>query len=360
MKKTILHIINNLSPGGAERMLVTVTKELKEYTNIIVTLDPTNNFEDELVCDKYICLNTPSPLQFPLAAIKLRSLIKEHKPDIVHSHLFWPTLIARMGTPKKIPLVTTIHSFVATSIEYKKRHVRWIDKVSFRFRKSIIIAVAKGALKEYFSFLKVKPYKAYSLYTFVDTRIFNDASAMPVMKRGDNFKIISVGTLKGQKNQQYFIDAFKQLKDEKIELHIYGIGPLKAVLEKSLKENNINNIVLKGLVKNIQQVIPQCDLFTMSSTFEGFSLAVLEAMALSMPMLLSDIDSFREQCEGTAEYFSLNNPNDFVTKLKQLATDNSKLQQLGENAKQRVLANFTLEHHMEGLRSIYLEALSRK
>jgi len=127
-----------------------------------------------------------------------------------------------------------------------------------------------------------------------------------------------------------------------------------------LQENNIDNIVLKGVIKNIQQVIQQYDLFVMSSTFEGFSLAVLEGMALSMPMLLSDIDSFREQCGNTAEYFDLHDTNQFILKLKEVSSDKIKLQELGNAARQRALENFTLEHHMEGLRDIYSEALSRQ
>jgi glycosyltransferase involved in cell wall biosynthesis len=359
VKKTILHIIYNLGRGGAERMLVAVVNELKEYNNIIVTLDDRNAFEEELHCNEYICLHTPSPLSFLLAAIKLRKLINKYKPDIVHSHLFWPTLVARIATPKKIYLITTIHAFVATSVEYKKKYIKFIDKISYRFRKNIIIAVAKGALTEYFSFLKLNPYKAYSLYTFVDTRIFTDANTLPC-KRDSKFMLISIGALKEQKNHQFFINAFKKLNNERFELHVYGNGDFREKLEKSLLENNISNIVLKGMVKNIHQLIQQYDLFVMSSTFEGFSMAVLEAMALKMPLLLSDITSFREQCGDTALYFNVNNVDDFVNKLKEFSTDKSKLLQLGEAAKQRVLSNFTLDHHMQGLRNIYAQILNEE
>jgi glycosyltransferase involved in cell wall biosynthesis len=235
MKKTIVHFINDLSRGGAEKMLVTVTRELTEYNNIIVTLGKVNTFKEELVCNQYICLDKPSPFSSLSAAIKFRKLIKELKPDIIHTHLFWPTFIARIATPKKIPLITTIHLFVASSIEYKVRHVQWLDKISYRFRKSIIIAVAQGALNEYFSFLKLKPYKAYPLYTFVDTSVFNNNRILP-LQQSNTFRLIAVGTLKEQKNFQYYINAFRQLKDEKIELHIYGSGHLEADLKKSLQE----------------------------------------------------------------------------------------------------------------------------
>jgi glycosyltransferase involved in cell wall biosynthesis len=96
----------------------------------------------------------------------------------------------------------------------------------------------------------------------------------------------------------------------------------------------------------------------MSSTFEGFSLSVLEAMAMKMPLLVSDIRSFREQCEDTAVYFDVGDPIDFTHKLNELASNPNHLQKLGTMAKDRAINNYTLEQHMEGLRKIYAETLS--
>jgi glycosyltransferase involved in cell wall biosynthesis len=359
MKKVIVHVIFNLGRGGAETMLVAVIKELTEYDHIIVTLQDENHFGDELVCNQLICLHAETMISIPLATFKLNRLIRKYSPCLVHTHLFWPTVIARIATPKKTPLLTTIHSFIATSLEYKHRHIRWIDKLTYRFRKSIIIAVAKGAMKEYFSFLKLEPYKAYTLYTFVDTRIFNDGLVRSAVT-DSFFRLISVGALREQKNHRYLIEAFKQLREEGYLLDIYGMGPLQQELEKLLQQNNITAIKLKGQVKDINTIIPQYDLVVMSSTFEGFSLGVLEAMALKKPLLLSDIESFREQCESAAVYFDLNDPKDFVNKLKKISADGSLLKQLGENGKQRVSDHFTLQHHMEGLRGIYADALNEQ
>jgi glycosyltransferase involved in cell wall biosynthesis len=94
----------------------------------------------------------------------------------------------------------------------------------------------------------------------------------------------------------------------------------------------------------------------MSSTFEGFSLSVLEAMATQTPLLLSDIKSFREQCADTALYFDLDDVNDFVSKIKNISKNKSELLQMARRAKERVIENFTLDIHMRGLRSIYQEA----
>lgn len=340
-------------------MLVTVVKELPEYNNIIVTLFPKNHFKDELKCDKYYCLNLKSILQLPFATRKLKKIIRQNNVDIVHSHLFWPTILARIGTPKNIPLITTIHAFIATSLEYKIPYIKFLDRITYKIRKSIIITVAKGALDEYFNFLKIKPYKAYALPTFVNTKTF-DPNKIFIKKQDDGiFKIVTVGAIRKQKNHKYLLDAFKLLDNKKFQLDIYGEGPLSEELETTIKKDNLN-INLKGEVKNIQTIISGYDLYTMSSTFEGFSLSVLEAMAMKMPLLLSDIKSFREQCESTAIYFNLDDVNDFVEKLKLFSEDRPLLCSMGSAAYIRVNKYFTLEHHMQGLRAIYSEALNSK
>ena len=356
MKKTILHIIYNLGRGGAETMLVTVVKELTDYNNIIVTLFPQNHFKDELKCDKYYCLNLTSILQLPFTSHRLKKIIKENNVDIVHSHLFWPTILARMGTPKNILLITTIHAFIATSVEYKNWYIRFLDRITYRFHKNIIITVAKGALDEYFNFLKLKPYKTYALHTFVDVKVFNNSNALP-KKESNVFKLITVGALRKQKNHTYLLKAFKLLDNKKFQLDIYGEGPLRMQMEAIINDNDLN-VNLKGEVRDIQHVLNQYDLYVMSSTFEGFSLSVLEAMAMRMPLLLSNIKSFREQCENTTVYFDLDNIKDFTEKLKTMASDKNYLENLGKAAHIRAVNNFTLEQHMQGLRKIYSAVLT--
>lgn len=356
MKKKIVHFIYNLGRGGAETMMVRVIKELDEYEHVVVTLFPMNHFGSELQCDKLICLNLKSLYQLPLALFRFKKLLKQEKPDLVHTHLFWPTAIARLTVLQKIPLLTTIHAFITASVEYKKWYVRLLDKMTYRFRKSIIIVVAKGAMEEYFSFLNIKPYKAYTLHTFVDINRFNTTASKPKFPSAV-FKLISVGALRKQKNYEYLVTAMAKLTDVTVELHIYGVGELQTDLQNKINETGAN-IVLKGEVNNINEILPQYDLYVMSSTYEGFSLSVLEAMAMGMPLLLSDIKSFREQCEDIASYFSLADTADGARQIKIMSEKKQdELQQMGERAKQRAINNFTLQKHLQGLRTIYTDAL---
>jgi glycosyltransferase involved in cell wall biosynthesis len=355
MKKTVVHIIDSFVRGGAETMLVTVIKQLPEYNNIIVTLSDENEFGSDLEHDGMYCLNMRSPLQIPLAAIKLRKIIKDNNVSIVHSHLFWSTVVARFGVPKKIPLITTIHAFVTSSIEYKPWHMRLIEKFTYKIRKSTIVAVAKGALEEYFSFINVKPHNACHLYTFVDTNVFKGSSEKI---NSETFRVVTVGNLKEQKNHRFLLEAFKELKNENITLDIYGKGSLQEELQQTITEEQLTNVTLKGQATNIQEQIGKYDLFIMSSLYEGFALSVLEAMALGIPTLLTDIPSFKEQCDDTAAYYKLNCTTDFISQLQSLKNNRQQLTFLGRNSRKRALDNYTLQKHMDGLKAIYSNALA--
>jgi glycosyltransferase involved in cell wall biosynthesis len=352
-KKTILHFIYSLGRGGAETMLVRVIKELPEYRNIVVTLNKNNHFINELQCDEFICINKPSLLSLPSAVFSLKKIISKYKPAIVHLHLPQSNFIARLATPKHIPLITTIHTSIATAIDYKKWFIRLLDKFTWHFRSSVIIAVSQGALNDYFSVLKLKPGKHFVLYTFVDPDQYQNNR---VQVQEGKFMVVSIGALRKGKNYSYLIEAFKQFKNDAIELHIYGIGPEQESLQRAIDVSGVP-IILKGQVNNINEILPQYDLFVMSSMFEGFSLSVLEAMAAKLPLMLSDIVSFNEQCQDCAIYFNLADTDDLVNKLKLVITDNLLLKRLGEKANNRVLNNFTLKHHVKQLKEIYIATL---
>ena len=88
-KKTIVHVIDDLSRGGAETLLVDLLRDLGNYYNIIlVTLMPNTEFnESEINCQYRYCLNYKNRFSSLASVIKLRKIIKKHKP--VNLILLW-------------------------------------------------------------------------------------------------------------------------------------------------------------------------------------------------------------------------------------------------------------------------------
>jgi glycosyltransferase involved in cell wall biosynthesis len=357
VRKTIIHIIDNLGRGGAETMLVTVLQHLQEYDNILVTLTPENEFAQPLPCSKYYCLGSTSKWMLPAAVVKLRRIILQHRASLVHSHLFWSTAVARLATPSAVPLVTTIHAFVKCSVEYAPWHMRLAEKLSYRYRESTIVAVAKGAMAEYFELIGQPVKNAVHLYTFADTSVFQQQKHVADLAENRPLRLVTVGNLKEQKNHQFLLQAMEQLKDEHIELHIYGKGPLQDELQQTINDRQLN-VVLKGQVSNIHDILGQYDVFVMSSHYEGFALSVLEAMACGMPLLLSDIASFKEQCGHTACYYEPGNVADFLLQLKRMQQDAGWRNELAIAAIQRIQQYFTLPHHLQELKKIYSQVIT--
>lgn len=353
-RKKILHIIYNLGRGGAETMLVQVLKKLPQYHNIVVTIEKTNYFGDEMQCDEFYCLNAGSLKTLPTTLIKFRKLLKELQPHLVHSHLYMSNIVARLVVPSGIPLVSTIHTPISKAVDYEKWYIRFLDKLSYNFRKSIIVGVSNQVLNDYFSVLKINPNRSAVVYTFA-----SPSGSESTLLSEDKFFVITVGSLRKSKNFDYLIDAFKYLREEEITLHIYGKGVEYEALNKRIAESNVN-IVLKGQVSNIPQILGAYHAFVMPSKFEGCSVSVIEAMAARKPLLLSDIPSFREQCEDCAVYFQLEDPRDFAEKIKTLVRDRKRMIELGNKAYNRFVDNFTIERHVEKIVHLYESAINNK
>jgi len=337
MPKTILHFIVELGRGGAEMMLVKVIRQLPEFRHLLVTLEANNQFVNEMEGIQWICLNKKHSLfSIPAATKQLRKIIKEQKPDLVHSHLPLCNFIARLGTPKSIPLITTIHTSISTAKDYKKWYIRFLDKHTFRFRDSSLIAVSQIVLDQYKLLLKINPKTSEVIHSFVDTDQF---LKKPIAETGNIFKVITTGSLRQPKNHIYLLEAFAFLKNHNIKLHIYGEGPLKEDLQKRIDEEKLP-VILKGNTTDVAAILPQYDLYCMSSLTEGFSVSVLEAMAVQLPLLLSDIPSFREQAAECALYFDLADPKDFVSKILLLKKNAGLRNDLAQKGNERVNENF--------------------
>ena len=104
-------------------------------------------------------------------------------------------------------------------------------------------------------------------------------------------RIVSVGRLEPQKNQMMLLEAFEQVHDEYPEyiLEIYGEGSMRDFLQAKIKELGLEQFVfLKGHSSNILSVLEKSFAFVLSSDYEGMSNALIEALAVGMPVVTTD------------------------------------------------------------------------
>lgn len=106
-----------------------------------------------------------------------------------------------------------------------------------------------------------------------------------------HIKICTISSLRPPKDIETIVKAYKLFSEDYPEssLVIYGEGILKTDLEKSIKDNNLENkVVLAGFQKDILSLIKTYDMFVFSSKSEGMPNALLEAMAAGLPCIATD------------------------------------------------------------------------
>jgi glycosyltransferase involved in cell wall biosynthesis len=347
-KTSVLHIIDTLGIGGAEKVMIGAVNNLPGFEHHVVYLKGSVALSNQIpVSCKIKNLRYRDKIDIFHCALQLRRYIRKHNIKIVHSHLFMSTLIARMACPRDVKLFTTIHSLPSKNYFAGRSLARWMEKLTYRKRHHII-AICREVLNDYNSCIGIKgPYTI--LYNYVeDVYHANDYKKTCL---GQTFRMVAVGNLKAAKNYPYLIEAFK-LMPENIHLDIFGSGPLYTELQTQIEKHNLN-IRLCGTREDIYNVLPVYDAFIMSSIYEGQPISLLEAMACGVPAILSDIPVLREATNDHAIFYDLDNVNDLVSKVTAMAKGEIDLESFAKAGFERVKKIADKENYMNRLRDLY-------
>lgn len=352
-KKRIVHVIDDLSRGGAETLLVDLLPDLQaEYDIILVTLYNRSDFNaDQLICKDRISINYKGVKDILPAARRLRRIITQYNPDFVRSQLFWSTIITRLACPRNIPLFFSVHATMNEDpiAAHKKHFLKLLEKLTYR-KSQKMIGVTQAVID---SFIKIHPKhgSTFLLHNFVRDVFFS------MQRRTDLsngvLKLVSVGNLRLIKNMPYLVEAMRQLPQEKLSLHIYGEGPLRQELESRIHAYGLKNIKLMGRRNDIHNVLPEYDVYISPSTVEGFGIAVAEAMSVGLPVIISDIPVYREIGGKHAIFLDPKNPDSLRYILASMLDGNINLDELGKKNREHAVANFSKNGYLAKLRSIY-------
>jgi glycosyltransferase involved in cell wall biosynthesis len=178
---------------------------------------------------------------------------------------------------------------------------------------------------------------------------------------GEKKRLLSVGRLDGQKQFGMLIKVFASLaaNNHAWTLRIIGEGPLRLVLEQHIVALNlVGRVELMGLSENVVEELAQADAFVLTSAYEGFPNALLEAMAVGLPCVTFDCPSGPRDISmdgQVALLVPLNDERALAHELGRLMMDADLRRSLGNKARASVTERFALNRVLEQWDSLFEE-----
>ena len=312
---TILHLVESIEVGGIEKLLKNTLPLLKEYTHIVCYMKSDKGYERDFCVNKIVCLKHQSLLDLPKSIFKIRRLCKNYNVSIIHAHHFWPSILARFAKLNGVKLVSTFHSIMSKDAFEKNINSLYLEKLSVRLNDYILF-VSNAVRADYLSYINTS-INSSVIYNYVPILENVNRNQIRNIDRPNKFRIVSVGGIKEVKNYDYVIEAFKFLKNVPISLDVYGDGPDIESLRLRVEAEKIN-VKFLGLALDINSLLPNYNFFLQASVYEGFPLALAEAMSFGLKPILSDIPAHREMCANFATYFSNRDPENLSIVLMEL------------------------------------------
>ena len=352
-----IHLIDSLSNGGAENILVNSVNELSEFTNIVLYLEGSGEMKERFINADVICLNVYSKFYYPFLVWRIRSIIKKKKATVVHSHSFWTNILCRLATPRKVKLFNSYHfaDYATRSDLFKVKRMIFLDKLTMR-QDLNIIAVSDFLGKAIRLKLRYK-YRIHTLYNFIGDEYIGLPKALN-WEKNTKLRVIVIGNIKSEKNYELLIQVCTELKYENFIIDVYGGGNLLNYFRAEVNRLGLNNICFKGSSERISSILSNYHLYIMCSISEALPLSPIQAMAVDLPMLLSDIDALREVAENKAIFFESNNSIDFALKLKLILSKETSINIQDEYYK-TLLSKYNKSRFLETLRYLYSGALDK-
>lgn len=369
----ILFLTNNLSRGGAERVLVNLANDLVKRNHDITVRSLVNKGENKVLL---------SP------EVKYEFMFKKGFRGINYLHL-----LPHKWIYKKIAygdfdvIVVYLHGVLTKIVSYapvSQKTVAYLHAnmekspfiKSFKTKENIqkcfknynrIVAVSREVKDSFIKVSDINDDRLVVKYNTFDVEKIKSLALESIyfpFKEKRGISMCVVGKLEGVKGHKRLLGVVKKLISNGIcvRLMIIGDGPLKPELEEYIKSNTLEDYVhIVGFDINPYKYIANSDLLVVSSFSEGFSSVVAEALILGVPVLTTDCAGMKEMLGDNNEYGMIvdNNEQGLYDGLCELSTDSNLLEKYRLAAKKRG-AFFESEQTSTAIETMFEEILNEQ
>jgi glycosyltransferase involved in cell wall biosynthesis len=351
----ILHVVPLFGTGGMEKVICSIINGVSmSYDHEVLTLY--NNIEAK----KWIknneasvrCLNRGgNQLQF---LQMLHKSIREINPDVLMTYAWGATDAIWLGRHVGIrKIIHNEHGFnvdEAAATYFKRDAIRF-----FVYRMaSRIIVVSKELKKIMNNRFLLEEENVIFIANGIDTKTYSSdpyerISMRRVLGYAENdFVVGFCGRLDPVKNFDFMLDIFKECtdKDKNFKLLIIGDGPEKKNIEAGCHNRHIEkNVQLVGRQENVLPYLRTLDVFLLTSLREQMPMAILEAMALALPVVSTDVGEVADLIQHGKQGMVWDvheRPETFAASLL-ILRDQQMRHSMGASSRQKVLTAFTEE-----------------
>lgn len=377
----VLYVINGLGTGGAERSLSEMLPGLvaRGVQPRIVCLHPRREGVEAEVRRQGVPVDVfPGPL--PARVRRLRRLIAEERPDLVHTAIFEANLTgglaaARSGRPVLMSLVNTPYE----TARLQDPHIRplglraarvvdaWMSHRLARHFHAITEAVKNAAVRT----LRISPERI----TVVERGRSPLRLGAPGEERrrqvrwqlgipAEDHVLITVGRQEYQKGHRYLLQALSLLLPARPRLRLLLAGRSGYATEELTRLHGAfglkDRVWFLGHREDVPDLLAAADLFVFPSLWEGLGGAVIEAMALGLPVVASDIPALREVVAAghNADLVPPGSPGELARAIGALLDDPGRAAVWGARGRQIFEMRFTLDRCTARMADLYAKVVA--
>jgi glycosyltransferase involved in cell wall biosynthesis len=233
---------------------------------------------------------------------EVKTFIQDEKIDIIHAHgtransnLFWA------AKKLKLPLIYTVHGWsFHIDQNYYVRRIREFSEKFLTAKSDKVICVSKSNEQDGINLFNMK--RSTTIHNAINLEKFNSDNKFSDIRKDlgifpDKTVVGYIVRITEQKDPFTIIRAMKTVisKTDKIVLLMVGDGNLKAAAMELAAELKIeNNIIFQPFRSDIPDVLNAIDIYCLPSLWEGFSIGILEAMAMNKAVIASPVDGTQE------------------------------------------------------------------
>ncbi len=388
-KIKVLRIINRFNIGGPTYNATFLTAFLgDDFETMLVGGMPEEGESDSLyILEKYNVtpflmkemVRKPSLKNDKAAYRKIKDIIEEFKPDIVHTHASKAGALGRKAAKScGVPIILhTFHGHVFHSYFGRVKTAIFKQIEKFLARKSdVIVAISDIQKEELTKTHKIcSPEKVKVIPLGFDLKVFKEKKESERKRvrayygiEDDEVAVAIIGRLAPVKNHHLFlevIDDVLQKTSKKVKCYIVGDGTEREDIEEKVNKINqkYNHVIqMTSWIKDVASFNAGMDVICLTSKNEGTPVSLIEAQASGVPVVTTDVGGVRDVVlEGeTGFVVARNNKEKFAKKLLELVENEKEREKMSQNGWNHVEEKFHYTTLVKNMTNLYHDLIELK